>query len=173
MPDGIRHPAGSQILDGTAGCREILEREVDAPPLVVTPDITKDVRQLQRHAEVQGIVLRPLASAAEDPDADHADRRGHAPAVFEQLHECVVPRLVDVHRHAIHHILERLSRQLEPDDEGLKPPALQRLRNQSVVAARQLRAPDVATLPEPNPTPGPRRPHRPHRPQPGRNPTRR
>ena len=60
-PHRIGHPAGRQILDRAAGGREVLERQVDAAALEVVLDVAEDVGQLQRDAEVQRVVARPLA----------------------------------------------------------------------------------------------------------------
>ena len=92
---------------------QILERQVDAAAREIVLDVAQDVGQLQRDAEVQRVVARPVAPAAEDPDADQADRRGDAPAVLEQVVERLVPRRVEIHRHAVDDVLERLARQVE------------------------------------------------------------
>ena len=83
------------------------------------------------------------APAAEDPDADQADRRRDAAAVFEQIVERLVARRVEVHRDAVDDVLERLARQIElrRRTAAAAGPAAS-AASPAVEAARELGAPE-------------------------------
>ena len=60
-----------------------------------------------------------------------------------QILECLIAHRVDVHRHPVDHIVERLPRQVERRDERLQATALVGCRPRPVVTTRQLRSPEA------------------------------
>lgn len=62
---------------------------------------------------------------------------------MKQIGERLVPRGIQVHRHAVDDILERLTGEIEPADERLQPAALRGGRRLAVVAPLQLSPPEV------------------------------
>src|SRR5256712_4711312 len=99
---------------------DLVERHVDSPAQGVRLEVAEDVRELQGDAEVDGIVAAPYVAASEDRQADETDGRGDAAAVDAQLVEVPVARPPQVHRHPVEEILERLPRNIEAADAGLK-----------------------------------------------------
>ena len=142
LPDRFGDDPGGEVVHCTSMRPQVVERQVDAPPLEIGLDVAQDVGQLQRDAEVERVVGRPRAATAEDPEADHPDRRCHPAAVFEQIVERLIARRVEIHRDAVDHILERLARQIELTDKRLQAAPLCRGGFPAVEGARQLVAPE-------------------------------
>ena len=95
-PDAVGRDAGGEVVDRAAERAQIFEWQVDAAAGEVVLDVAENVRELQRDAEIQGVGAGAFVAAAEDPDADQADRRRDAPAVLDQIVERLVapsPRL--------------------------------------------------------------------------------
>src|SRR5581483_12103896 len=130
--------AGSQIVDGAAARAQIGERQVDAAALEIGPDVAQDVGQLQRYSQVQRVLRRRVARAAEDANADQAHGRRDATAVLEEIIERLVAAVDQIHFDAVDDIRERLTRQVERADERLQRASLRRARLAAVVTARQL-----------------------------------
>ena len=141
-----RHPAGGQVGHRAAGGREIVERHVHAAARQIVLDVADDVGELQRDAEIQRVVARLRIAAAEDPDTDQADRRRDAVAILQQIVECLIPRRVEIHRHAVDHVGKSIPWQVEAGNERLQPASLKRLRNAALEASSQLGAPETDRL---------------------------
>src|SRR4029077_6479494 len=88
----------------------------------VARHVSKNVRQLERNAEVHGVVTGAIAVHAEDLDADKSHGRRHTPAVFVELLERLITLAIEVHLHAVYEVLERCARQREPTHPRLKGP---------------------------------------------------
>ena len=84
--------------------------------------------ELEREAEIERVFARRGAAAAEDLDADQADGRGDAPAIFDELVEGRIARALEVHFDAVDEIVERLARQGKLRHERLEVRALRRQR---------------------------------------------
>src|SRR6185369_17063120 len=106
-------------------------------------DVAQDVRELERDAEIERVVARAVASAADDLDADKPDGRGDAPAVLKEVVERLIPVGVEVHRDAVNYIFECLPRQVERADERLQMLALRGRWRRPVVAPAEFRSPEL------------------------------
>ena len=76
---------GAPLRDAEA--LEVLEREVEAVAGGVACDVAQDVRELQREAELDGVLARARVLVAEDLDRGEAHRGGDPLAVDAQLGE--------------------------------------------------------------------------------------
>src|SRR5437773_6825829 len=109
---GCALPAQELRLAVTAS-GDLVERHVDATARGVSLGVPEDVRQLQGDPEIDRVGPASAVAAAEDRQADQADRRGHTETVDAQLIEVPVACLPEVHRHTVEEVLERLPRDVE------------------------------------------------------------
>src|SRR5262249_57104151 len=98
----------------------------------------QDVGQLERDAEFEGVVVGAGMTAAEDANTDEANRRRDTAAVLDEVVERRVTRLLKIHRHAVDHVLERLTRQIEGSNRRLQRAPLRRPRLAFPVDRRKL-----------------------------------
>ena len=135
-----RVPALRQVLGGHAEAPQVGLREVDAPDARVHLDVSKDVGDLERDAQVHRVLARPRVRVAEDLDAAEPHRGGHAIAVGVERVEGLVGGMVHVHLHPRDDLLERGARDREAADRHLQPLA-GRVLGPPLVDARDLLAP--------------------------------
>ena len=101
-----------------------------------------DVGELQRQAEVHGVVASARMPAAEDVEADHPHRRRNPPAVLAQIVEGRIARMVEVHLNAVDEILERAPGQRVASGHRLQRHALPRFGRPAVEYPGDLAAPE-------------------------------
>ena len=136
----IDRSSGREVRFCHAEACEIVLRQVDPPAMKVCRDVADDVRQLQRDAQLNSVLLRLRARAPEDLDADQSNRGRDTPAVFVQRRKRRIAAGRDIHLDAVDQIGEWLPRKVKLADEGLQRPALPRL-GLAVVASGQLLPP--------------------------------
>ena len=134
---GLRRPGLAVILVGedpasavyvrnkVAACEKAGMRSlrdvyaVDVDPAIVFARIAEDVGELQRLAEIDGVVAAGRVLVAEDFNAQEADDRRHSMAVEVQLLPGFVALRVEVHLAALDEFVEQLEAQSVGADERL------------------------------------------------------
>lgn len=115
---------------GAAELLEVFLRQIDAALGRIGPDVPQNVRQLERHPETDGVVLRPGRCRPEDVEADQSyDRRDAIAIEREVLHRSVSHRR-EIHAHALDQLFEigsrdgelsHMLRQADGHREGRRP----------------------------------------------------
>src|SRR5262249_56064005 len=149
---------------------EIGGRQVHAPASEIPRHVAQDVRELERDAEIDGVLPRSGVGAAEDPHAHEADGGSDPDAVFVQLLERTVAPPVQIHFDALDQRIERGPRQPERPDDWLQRAPLRRRRRSAIETPRDLLPPAPHLRPPPlrRPlappplAPPPQAPHPPH-----------
>ena len=141
LPDPRRDHAGAQVGLGHLEPVHVVHRQVHAALLQVHRHVTNDVRQLQRHPQVDGVIPGGLVAVAEDLHADEANRGGDAVTVLEQRLEVGIPVIREVHLHAVDQGFELEPWQVELPDERLQRLTLSRGRVPSNTSFTSLRQP--------------------------------
>src|SRR5262245_56313553 len=86
----VVYPSARQIDLRIPEPAQILLRQIDAPASGVLFQIAQNVCQLQRNAEVDGVILRARASVCEDLYAHQSSDRGDAVAISIKLIEGLI-----------------------------------------------------------------------------------
>ncbi len=102
-----------QIGFRDAEARQFVLRQVDASAPRIFADIADDVGELERQAEVMGVLERLAVAVAEDFRREQADHAGDPVAIQVQRLEIRVTDLVEVHLHAVDDLQQLLLRQRE------------------------------------------------------------
>src|SRR5438552_13642264 len=141
--DRFDHNAGCEIVYRALVGRQVVERQIDTPAREVGFDVAKDIRELKSDTQIERVIARAIASAAEDLDADQPHRRSDAPTILEQLRKRLISSRIEVHRDPVDDILEGRPRQVQSSDERLKTLSLRGFRLRAGEATRKLGAPEL------------------------------
>jgi len=110
-----------QLLFGVPEPSKVLLRQIDPSLLRVGPDITQYVCQLERDAEIHGVLFRPFMMIPEHFGADEPNSGSGAVAILLKLPKRLVPVLHKVHLHSLQQIEEMVGRDVKFLDDTDKP----------------------------------------------------
>src|SRR5262249_3003148 len=102
-----------EVLDRAPHLREILLRDIDATMCQIVLHVSQNICELEGDTQVERVVARLFALASEDANANHADGRGHPPAVAEEIVKRFVAAPIEIQFHPVDNVLERLARKIE------------------------------------------------------------
>ena len=99
---------------------QIGERQINPAAFGVGADVTQDVGELQRLAEINGIIAARGILIAENLDAQQADNRGDAMAIEFELRESFIALDLQIHLATLDQFIEEREREPEFADDRLE-----------------------------------------------------
>ena len=92
--------------------RQLGQRQIDSPPFGVRAHVPQDVGQLQRLAQIDGVIAAGGIPVPKYLDAEQSDHRGDPVAVQFQIREIGIALDVQIHLHPLEEFIEQLEAQL-------------------------------------------------------------
>ena len=134
--------AAEQLCFRVIEAPEVFLRQVNAITRRIFPDVTQDIRQLQRHSQIDGVLFCPRIAIGENFQAHEPRDRSHAIAVLVQFIEGFIAMLEQIHLTPGNQFFKIFLRHREAIQHLAQSSGFRRLRMPRV-AGIQFRAPFV------------------------------